>query len=70
MANYLITKGIVRDQKEAFEKYLVKCNVPKYPLPRRGVESAEKHCRNNKTLGELCRKRTFLVHALLLKTVM
>ncbi|HEX73634.1 MAG TPA: PHP domain-containing protein [Dehalococcoidia bacterium] len=33
IANYLIEKGIVRDKQEAFDKYLVKCNVPKYPLP-------------------------------------
>ncbi len=32
IADYLVTKGIVRDRKEAFNKYLVKCNVPKYPL--------------------------------------
>jgi 3',5'-nucleoside bisphosphate phosphatase len=32
IANYLITKGIVRDKQEAFDKYLVKCDVPKYPL--------------------------------------
>ena len=32
IANYLIEKGIVRNQQEAFDKYLVKCDVPKYPL--------------------------------------
>jgi len=32
IANYLIEKGIVRNKQEAFDKYLVKCNVPKYPL--------------------------------------
>jgi predicted metal-dependent phosphoesterase TrpH len=32
IADYLIRKGIVRDRKEAFERYLVKCDVPKYPL--------------------------------------
>ena len=32
IANYLIAKGIVRTQQEAFDKYLVKCDVPKYPL--------------------------------------
>jgi predicted metal-dependent phosphoesterase TrpH len=32
IANYLIEKGIVRDTQEAFGKYLVRCNVPKYPL--------------------------------------
>ena len=33
IANYLVEKGIVRDKQEAFDKYLVKCDVPKYPLP-------------------------------------
>ena len=32
IANYLVEKGIVRDKQEAFDKYLVKCDVPKYPL--------------------------------------
>jgi len=32
IANYLVKKGIVRNKQEAFDKYLVKCNVPKYPL--------------------------------------
>ena len=32
IADYMINKGIVADRKEAFEKYLLKCNVPKYPL--------------------------------------
>jgi hypothetical protein len=32
IANYLIEKGIVRDKDEAFDKYLVKCDVAKYPL--------------------------------------
>ena len=32
IANYLIKKGIVKDKQEAFDKYLVKCDVPKYPL--------------------------------------
>jgi len=32
IANYLVEKGIVKDKQEAFDKYLVKCNVPKYPL--------------------------------------
>lgn len=32
IASYLIEKGIVRNKQEAFDKYLVKCNVPKYPL--------------------------------------
>jgi len=32
IANYLIEKGIVKDKQEAFDKYLVKCDVPKYLL--------------------------------------
>lgn len=32
IANYLIEKGIVDNKQEAFDKYLVKCDVPKYPL--------------------------------------
>ncbi|MFC2059801.1 PHP domain-containing protein [Chloroflexota bacterium] len=32
IANYLIEKGIVRDKQEAFDNYLIKCDVPKYPL--------------------------------------
>lgn len=32
IANYLVKKGIVRDKQEAFDQYLVKCNVPKMPL--------------------------------------
>jgi predicted metal-dependent phosphoesterase TrpH len=32
IADYLVKKGIVKDRQEAFDKYLVRCNVPKYPL--------------------------------------
>jgi predicted metal-dependent phosphoesterase TrpH len=32
IADYLVRKKIVRNRQEAFDKYLVKCNVPKYPL--------------------------------------
>jgi predicted metal-dependent phosphoesterase TrpH len=32
IADYLIKKGIVTNRQEAFDKYLVKCDVPKYPL--------------------------------------
>ncbi len=32
IANYLIERGIIRNKQEAFDKYLVKCDVPKYPL--------------------------------------
>lgn len=32
IADYLIKKSIVTSRQEAFNKYLVKCDVPKYPL--------------------------------------
>jgi predicted metal-dependent phosphoesterase TrpH len=32
IADYLIKKDIVKNRQEAFDKYLVKCDVPKYPL--------------------------------------
>jgi len=32
IADYLIKKGVVGSRQEAFDKYLVKCDVPKYPL--------------------------------------
>jgi len=32
IADYLVAKGIVGNRQEAFDKYLVKCDVPKYPL--------------------------------------
>jgi len=32
IANYLVEKGIVGNRQEAFDRYLVKCDVPKYPL--------------------------------------
>lgn len=32
IADYLVRKGIVRDRQEAFDRYLVKCDVPKYPM--------------------------------------
>ncbi len=32
IANYLIEKGIVSNKQEAFDRYLVRCDVPKYPL--------------------------------------
>ena len=32
IADYLTKKGVVGSRQEAFDKYLVKCNVPKYPL--------------------------------------
>ena len=32
IADYLELKNIVTDRREAFERYLVSCNVPRYPL--------------------------------------
>jgi len=43
IADYLVRKGIVRTKQEAFDKYLVKCAVPKYPLY---IEEASRLVRN------------------------
>jgi hypothetical protein len=43
IANYLVKKGIVKDKQEAFDQYLVKCDVPKYPL---SLAEASKLIRN------------------------
>jgi predicted metal-dependent phosphoesterase TrpH len=32
IADYLVNKGIVTSKQEAFDRYLVKCNVPKLPV--------------------------------------
>jgi 3',5'-nucleoside bisphosphate phosphatase len=32
IADYLVRKKIVKSRQEAFDKYLMKCDVPKYPL--------------------------------------
>ena len=32
IARYLVEKGVVGSIQEAFDKYLVRCDVPKYPL--------------------------------------
>ena len=32
IANYMVKKGLVFNKQEAFNKYLVKCNVPKMPM--------------------------------------
>ena len=32
IANYLVERRIVADRQEAFDRYLEKCDVPKYPL--------------------------------------
>jgi len=43
IADYLVRKGVVRTRQEAFDEYLVKCDVPKYPLY---VEEASRLVRN------------------------
>ncbi len=43
IANYLMEKRIVRDKQEAFDKYLVRCDVAKYPL---SLAEASKLVRN------------------------
>ena len=43
IANYLIAQGIVRDKREAFSKYLVKCDMPKMSL---GLEEASELIRS------------------------
>jgi len=39
IADYLVKKGIVESRQEAFDKYLVRCDVPKYPLPLTGASA-------------------------------
>jgi predicted metal-dependent phosphoesterase TrpH len=43
IADYMVKKGVVSDRKEAFLKFLVKCNVAKYPL---SLEDASNLVRN------------------------
>jgi len=43
IANYLVEKGIVSSHKEAFDRYLVKCDVPKPPL---SLDEASRLIRN------------------------
>jgi predicted metal-dependent phosphoesterase TrpH len=43
IADFLVRKGIVRNRQEAFDRYLVKCDVPKYPLY---IEEASRLVRN------------------------
>ena len=43
IALYLVRKGIVKNLQKAFDKYLVKCDVPKFPL---SVKKASKLLRN------------------------
>jgi predicted metal-dependent phosphoesterase TrpH len=43
IADYLVRKKLVRNRQEAFDKYLVKCDIPKYPLY---IEEASSLLRN------------------------
>jgi len=43
IADYLVKQGIVRNRQEAFDRYLVKCDVPKFPLY---LEEASRLVRN------------------------
>jgi predicted metal-dependent phosphoesterase TrpH len=43
IADYLVKKGFVKTRQEAFDKYLVKCDVPKFPLK---LEEASKLVRD------------------------
>jgi predicted metal-dependent phosphoesterase TrpH len=43
IADYLVKKEIVKTRQEAFDKYLVKCDVPKFPLQ---LEEASKLIRD------------------------
>ena len=43
IADYLVQKGVVQNRQEAFDRYLVKCDVPKYPLY---LEEASRLVRN------------------------
>jgi 3',5'-nucleoside bisphosphate phosphatase len=48
IANYLLEKGIVSSHQEAFDRYLIKCDVPKFPL---SLAEASKLIRN---AGGIC----------------
>jgi len=43
IADYLVRKNIVTNRQEAFDRYLVSCNVPRYPLR---LEEASRLVRN------------------------
>jgi predicted metal-dependent phosphoesterase TrpH len=43
IADYLVKKGIARNRQEAFDRYLVRCDVPKFPLY---LEEASRLVRN------------------------
>jgi len=43
IAEYLVNKGVVKTKQEAFDEYLMKCDVPKFPLY---IEEASRLLRN------------------------
>lgn len=43
IADYMVKKGVVKARQEAFDKYLVKCNVPKMPLSLKEASSLVKN---------------------------
>jgi len=43
IADYMVRKGVVKTRQEAFEKYLIKCNVKKMPL---SIEEASSLIKN------------------------
>ncbi len=43
IADYMVRKGMVKTRHEAFEKYLIKCNVEKMPLSLEEVSSLIKN---------------------------
>ena len=51
IADYLIKKGIVKTRQEAFDKYLVKCDVPKFPLYLEEASKIITGCRRKTRAG-------------------
>jgi predicted metal-dependent phosphoesterase TrpH len=51
IADYLIKKGVVGSRQEAFDRYLVKCDVPKYPLSLEEAASLIKGARGKIALA-------------------
>lgn len=43
IADYMVKKGVVKARQEAFDKYLIKCNVPKMPLSLNEASSLVKN---------------------------
>ena len=43
IADYMVKKGVVKTRQEAFDKYLIKCNVPKMPLSLNEASSLVKN---------------------------